>query len=625
LEKNLKSLLFRFLVLLAFSTQVCAQNEESPELFTRFEYYYTTYYLNQDASHIETHNWAKKVLKENAVARAKQASITYSTSIQKAEVLEAYTRKADGRRIDSPKSNFQVEVNSGQEKDAPVFSDMTTLTVVFPDVAVGDTVVFSYKITQTEPMFPKQFSIIETYPKTLAYDDVRVTVDMPSSLWAQYDTREMKVAVSEKEGRKIIEGTFSNKQPVKSKRGDYSVYDVEKEPGFAFSTFKSYAEIAEAYGARARSKAMVTERVQKLADEIAKDKKTPREKAKSLYEWVAINISYAGNCIGVGAVVPHDIAFILDNKVGDCKDHATLLQALLTAKGIPSTQALINAGSGYQLPKIPTALMVNHVINYIPSLNQYVDSTSDVTPFGMLPFSISDKPVLLVDGFKEGVKTPILPIDANRQHMKTIVTINSDGSITGDVEVVLKGSFAVSSRALLRHLPKDQEDELVKNVFKAQGHIGNGKFDKEDPTALLDTYKYRVKFNMKEFVQRPGAGAFNINPLFFSVAPIRNFLTPALESEETVDVACSSGTSVEEYVYHFPKNMKILSVPENMGITDKFLSYRATYRLKGDTLTVVRTIDDKTHGNVCSPSALSGYKKFASTVLQNSKAQVLYK
>jgi transglutaminase-like putative cysteine protease len=291
----LKSLLFRFLVLLAFSTQAFAQSEESPELFTRFEHFYTSYYLNQDGSHIETRDWAMKVLKESAVTNAKQASISYSTSIQKAEVLEAYTRKADGRRIDSPKSNFQVEVNSGKEKDAPVFSDMTTLTVVFPDVVVGDTVVFSYKITQTEPMFPKQFSTIETYPRMVAYDDVRIKIDAPSSLWAQYETRELKEAVSEKDGRKIIEWTFANKQAIKSKRRNYSVYDIEKEPGFSYSTFKSYAEIAEAYGVRARSKAVVTERVQKLADEIVKDKKAPREEAKALYEWVATKISYAGN------------------------------------------------------------------------------------------------------------------------------------------------------------------------------------------------------------------------------------------------------------------------------------------------------------------------------------------
>lgn len=621
----MKCVLFPFMAFLVFSAQAFADGEEPPDLFTRYEHYHATFYVNEDGSSIESRDWAMTVLKEAAIARAKQTSITYSTSIEKAEVVEAYTRKADGRRIDSPKSNFQVEVNSGKGKDAPVFSDQTTLTVVFPDVAVGDTVVFSYKITQVEPMFPRQFSVMEVFPKEYPYDDVRIRIDAPSSLWAQYEARGLTEKVSEKDGRKIIEWTYQNKQPVKSKRRNYSVYDVEQIPGYAYSTFKSYSEIAEAYGARARPKAAVTERVRKLADEIVKDKKTPRERARALYDWVATNISYAGNCIGVGAVVPHDMSFILDNRMGDCKDHATLLQALLAAKGIPSTQALVNAGSIYRLPKIPVVSTVNHVINYIPSLDLYVDSTSEATPFGMLPFSSADKPILLVDGFKEGARTPTLPVGTNQQHMKSVVKINPDGSVTGNIEVTQKGMFAVSTRAGLRHMSKDQEEDLVKNVFKSSGYVGSGKLDKEDPKELLDTYQYKVKFEMQEFVQRPGAGAFKISPLFSSEAPIQRFLWAAVEPEETVDTACSGGVSVEEYTYQFPKNMKILSVPENMAVSNDFLSYKATYRLKGDILTVKRTLDDRTHGNVCSPEISSATKKFAAKVLPNVKAQVLYK
>ena len=619
-------MLLSFIVVVAFSAQAIAENEEPAELFTRNEHYYVSYYLNEEGSHVESHDWARTVLKEAAVAGAKQAAVTYSTSIEKAEVLEAYTRKADGRRIDAPKSNFQVEVNSGKDKDAPVYSDLTTLTVVFPEVTAGDTVVFSYKVTQVEAMFPGQFSVMEVFPKAAAYDDVRIRIDWPASLWTQYETRELtETEKSEKDGRKVLEWTFQNKQPIKSTRKNFTVYDVEKDPGYAFSTFKSYAEIAKAYGARARPKAAVTDRIQQLADELAKDRKTPREQAKALYDWVATKISYAGNCIGVGAVVPHDLPFVLDNRMGDCKDHATLLQALLAAKGIPSTQGLVNAGSVYQLPKIPVVSIVNHVINYIPSLELYADSTSETTPFGMLPFSAADKPVLLVDGFTAGIRTPPLPPGTNQQHMTSVVKINPDGSITGDVAVALKGMFAVNSRARLRHLPKEQEDELVKNVFKSSGYIGNGQFDKEDPTELLDTYAYKVKLELKEFMQWPGAGAFNISPLFYNEAPISHFLGPAIEPEETVDVACSSGVSVEEYTYQFPKNMKVLAIPENLAVSNDFLSYRATYRLKGNTLRVKRILDDKTHGNVCPPAMSSAYKQFATKVLQNVKAQVVYK
>jgi transglutaminase-like putative cysteine protease len=631
METYLKSTLLRFaalfLVALPAVAATPAAADEPAELYTRIEHYYVTYTLNDDRSSVETHDWALKVLKEQALANAKEASISYSTSIEKADVLSAYTIKADGRRIEAPKSNFQVVKNSGNADGAPVYSDRTTLTVVFPDVAVGDTVGFSYKLTQLEPMFPNHFSVVQYFMRNTAYDDVKIRIDYPSALWTQLEVRGLtETANVEKNGRKELAWSYSNKVPLKNKRKDYSVFDGQTEPGLAFSTFKSYAEIAQAYGARATPKAAVTEEVRTLANEIAKDRKTPRDTARALYDWVATNITYAGNCIGTGAVVPHDISFILKNKMGDCKDHATLLQALLAARNIQSTQALINAGSSYKLAKVPVVSMVNHVINYVPAFDLFLDSTSSTTPFGMLPGSSQDKPALLVDGFREGLKTPATQAGTNAQTMKTRIKINDDGSVTGSVEVALKGEYAADSRASLRNLSKEAAEDLVKNVLQRGGYAGTGKFEKEDPTALIDTFKYKANFEFKDFTQLPGAGAFFIHPVFFSNAPVSRFASTGLEDGELGDeFACSNGASEEEYVYTFPKKMKVLAVPDDMALTTPNLTYKASYRLKGNELTVKRKVDDRTHGNVCAPAIAAEYKAFSVKVMQNLKSQVVYK
>lgn len=626
----MKSTLLRFAALFVIALPAFAAapaSSEPAELFARIEHYYVTYTLNDDRSSVETHDWAMKVLKEQALASARETSISYSTSIEKAEVLSAYTIKADGRRIDAPKSNYQVVTNTGNAQDAPVYSDRTTLTVVFPDVAVGDTVGFSYRLAQTEPMFPRQFSIAQIFAPQLAYDDLKISIDYPAAVWAQVDARQLtQTANTEKDGRRHLAWSYVNKVPLKNRRRDYSVFDEETVPGFAFSTFRSYAEIAEAYGARATPKAAVTEQVRALADEIAKDQKTPRDTARALYDWVATKITYAGNCIGTGAVVPHDIDFILKNKMGDCKDHATLLQALLAAKNFQSTQALINAGTGYSLPKVPVVSRVNHVINYVPALDLFLDSTSSTTPFGMLPLSSQDKPVLLVDGFKAGLKTPAAPAGTNAQTMKTRLKINDDGSVTGDVDVTLKGMYAADSRASLRNLSKENAEELVKNVLQGQGFAGKGIFHKDDPTALIDTFHYKASFDFKNFTQLPGAGAFAVRPVFYSNAPVAHFASAGFDDSETVDAfACSNGESLEEYVITFPRKMKVLAVPENMSLSSANLTYKSTYKLKGNQLTVTRRVDDHTRGNVCAPAIAAEYKAFGVKVLQDIKAQVVYK
>lgn len=615
-----------FFVALLLCGPASAATGEPLDLQTRFGRYYVTFFINEDGTAVESHEWSQTVLKESALEQSKRASVGFSTSAQKADVIAAYTLKVDGRRIDVPKDNYQVEVNRGKGKDSPVYSDWTTLTVVFPDVAVGDSVVFSYKVTQTEPMFPKHYSTEQMFYNQVAYDDVRVRFDYPASLWAQYEARGMKETENqEKGGRKIVEWNYANPSPVKTDRRDFSVFDTSKEAGYSFSTFKTYADIASAYGERALPKAAVTERITKLASEIVKGKTAQKDQAHALYDWVATNITYAGNCIGIGAVVPRDLSFVLDNKMGDCKDHATLLQALLAARNIKSTQALVNAGSAYKLPKIPVVSMVNHAINYLPEFDLYVDSTSDSTPFGMLPFNDQDKPVLLVEGFRAGTKTPVPPVGSNRQHVKNVIKIEPDGSISGSVEVFQNGQGAAETRAWARKITKDFEEDMVKNMFRGQGMIGSGKIEKDDPAELLGAYHMKASFNAKKFLKLPGAGAFYIySPISFGM-PIMSILQSSLETESEADVACGNIAAVEDFVIELPKTVKVLSMPGNMKVANNFLSYNSTYKLKGNNLIVKRTFDDRTKGNVCSPKMFAEYKKIAEKVMDNLKEQVLYK
>ncbi|NBX90514.1 MAG: transglutaminase domain-containing protein, partial [Betaproteobacteria bacterium] len=114
---------------------------------------------------------------------------------------------------------------------------------------------------------------------------------------------------------------------------------------------KSLAQVGLAYQARAKPKAAVTPAIAQLAKDLTVNSNTPEDKVRALHQWVAQNIRYLGIYVGAGGFVPHDAQTILDNRYGDCKDHVTLLEALLTTVGIESSTALINSSAARLLPK----------------------------------------------------------------------------------------------------------------------------------------------------------------------------------------------------------------------------------------------------------------------------------
>ena len=601
-----------------------AKDKEFVELQSRNTKLYIDYTVNDDFSVERISEIEIKLLNEQAVRSLKKQRFSHSTSIEKFEVLKAFTIKADGSRILVPKDNYQVTINKGSENNGPIFSDRTKVTIVFPDLEENDSIYMKVKRIETEPMFANNFSASQYFWSQTAYDDIKININLPESLNFKFQSRGMKEKIETIAGRKLIELTYKNTNPIKIKRDDFSVWDEEKEAGFALSTFLNYQSISKAYGDRAAPKAIPSNRVRNLAKQISLKGKTKKDKARILYDWVATNISYAGNCIGTGAVVPHDTDFILDNKMGDCKDHATLLQSLYTAIGIESTQALINSGARYSLPEVPMVTSVNHVINYIPEWNKFVDSTSSSTPFDLLPFSVSDKPVLLVDNFKLNLKTPATQVGDNYQEVDSTMKVQPDGSVSGDIHLKLKGLPAASSRSAWRYTTEKQQEQWIETMFSSTNKVGFATMEKDDPTPLLPEFNYSFEFNKPEFILSKGAGGFYIGTLINTSLSIYSFLNYSMEDISDYDVACSNGYSIERLTYEFPETMKILAKPADFEIKENYIYFKATYELQANKLKVARELNDETPGNVCSAETMNKQRQTLIKIADNLKSQLIY-
>lgn len=588
--------------------------------------WHAVYDVANDGRTTETITYRYQVLQESILERSKMYTVSYSTSIQTGEILEAYTIKKDGRQIQVPPGNYQVRTSEGRKNAGPMFSDQASVSVVFPDLAVGDSVHVRYRVAAKEPMFPGHFSLALGFSPFAYYEDTRITVRLPKAMKVKTQAHFFETQPGRSDGDKtVLEWRYRNVQPPKPVDEDGGIWTQEEVPSVLVSTFPSYEAIAKAYGDRALPKAQPTARIRDLVAQVVGQEQRPREKARVLYEWVSRNITYGGNCIGLGAVVPRDVDIVLDNKMGDCKDHATLLQAMLAAAGVRSEQVLINAGGKFDLAATPVPSMVNHVMNFLPEFDLYVDATAKEIPFGYLPDSTHSKPVIHVGRALALAKVPAEKPEAAQQKLHLVLKVAENGSASGTMRVSVKGVPAAYARAAQRDLTAEQEREFVKQALAAYGYRGKGTLERGETRGLSDTYEYSARFELDNFVRGGSTGAFMLFPPMHSPLPVSAFSNAEERILAKRPERCHGFSTAETFEIQLPANITLLSTPESARLRGSLLDYTATYEQKGDTIVVKREVNDKTFQGICSPAVMRDFHKQSLPIGENLRTQVLYK
>ena len=107
-----------------------------------------------------------------------------------------------------------------------------------------------------------------------------------------------------------------------------------------------------------------------------------REKIRRIYDYLN-SLRYVTTPLGAAAFRPQTAGMMMRNGFGDCKDKASALAAMCAYAGIRAERVLVNRGGNID-PDFPS-WQFNHMINYIPSLNLWLDATDGLSPFGDLP------------------------------------------------------------------------------------------------------------------------------------------------------------------------------------------------------------------------------------------------
>jgi transglutaminase-like putative cysteine protease len=585
------------------------------------------YTVNHDGSSIHDQTRSIRIETEQGVRSYGQISYRYSHELQEFEVIEAYTTTRDGVRIDVP-PNAIFTRQSPSSAYAPTFDDNLVKTIVFPGVEPGATVTMRTRETQLTPLFPGQFSTNDTFPNNKTFKSASVTINAPSSMKLYADVVDMPggQVVADVDGQQTWRWSIKDAPAQPGEANAPSIDD--RSPRLAITTFPTYEALGKAYLARARPHADITPDVQTLANEVTKGIPDRRDQADALYQWVSRNIRYVAVFLGFGGVVPHSAQDVLRARYGDCKDHTTLLQTLLAAKGIQSSTVLVNADSRYWLPSVASPLAVfNHAITYIPEFDVYLDSTAGTARFGTLPFNEEGKQALLTGAGDEQprlVTLPLAHLDTDKVVVTTHITLDNLGTARGNSEVKNRGEYDWIARSIFGRLPAGSEPVFAQAFLTASGSDGTGRYIHGDVNDLWNEFSFSSVFELPDYTPFPGPGAMRVPRGLGGLNTISSAFDGLVSARRRTPFLLRAGHFSEVTKLDLPVTMKVLNLPKPVIATSAFGTYASSYALEGRTITVTRTLDLTSKAPYLQPDECPDLGRMATSIKHDLAAQIVY-
>jgi transglutaminase-like putative cysteine protease len=592
--------------------------------------------IQADGTIVEIDELTTLVKSQLIVDAESQADLPYNSTFSNLEILEAYTITPQGEKIPVAPNAIRT-VEDDNSSGAAMFSDQKHKIIIFPKVTPGSRTYYKAKLTTFKPLLPGFFYTRLTLSPNVEVKHYEYHLSYPESIPLYFDIKGVKQTSDEtKAGMRHVSYFYQNLKPIIKE--PYQIANSDFSPYIYISSMPNQAAFARAYEERVVSKSLVTPEVQKLADEITKgidkgidkggekssnpSRDIKKEQARAIYNWVTRNIRYVAIYLGDGGIIPHDASSIIRNRYGDCKDHNALLIALLSAKGIQATSALVNSGSAFVVPKIPVIGPFNHMITYIPAWDLYLDSTSEMAPFGVLPSMVIDKPTLLTKLEKVG-RTPKAKKEDHQMVTGITMTIEKDGQIKGKAHTKYFGVADISARYKYEGVETSYADKFVKNQLAKFRQTGEGKISTSYVYDLDKPFTSDTEFTLDAIANVPGPGAISV-PVGLAPGELAIIANDRPPEKFTKPYTCSTRMVGEAYQIQFPSNAKVTRIPPDVTYERAGIKYESTYTERNNSLLVTRKLAIQRAGAVCQPAELQNWRDFYQVFIKDMRGQIFY-
>lgn len=546
----------------------------------------------------------------------------YSSATEKLEVEYVRVRKPDGQIVITPESTAQ-DFAPDVLKEAPMYSDYRQRHISVAGLRPGDTLEYRTVTRTIAPLAPGNFWYEHTFPKGVVVNEDRLVIDIPKAREIKLKAPKRTPQIQEKGDRRVYSWDIKGIEPeVRPKRDEDS--DEDTGPDVQLTTFTDWKQIAQWYAKLQGERMTVDDSVRKKADELTKGATTPEEKARRLYNFVALDIRYVSISLGVGRYQPHASSEVMASGYGDCKDKHTLLAAMLKAEGIPSYPVLIDSSRKLD-EDVPSPAQFDHVITLAKigdaksgNAWTWLDSTQEVTPYGLILYQLRNKQAVVAADDSEGGlrRTPADSPIKTFAHFALSGKFTEFGTLDATLEFTASGDRDWAMRAGYRRVPQAKWEDLTKMIsanFGLPGDVDNVQLDPIEDTSKPFHLKYHLRISRYFVVPSASIDFRPIPPL--GVPAVR----ASAKSTEPLDIG-PAGDADYKIRLEFPANYSV-HTPLPVKMSRDYGDYSSSY-----TITVAASKQLVLEGerklkvkmNELAPSRRADYESFRNVTLSDT-------
>ncbi|MEO6038850.1 MAG: DUF3857 domain-containing protein [Saprospiraceae bacterium] len=511
------------------------------------------------------------VLDEDGVNTWKENTIAYDSDNQRLIIEKAEVIKPSGKKI-------------AAERD---YNEL-----VFTNLEPGDGIILRYRIqSYSTNRLSREYDSAFGFDWFVPVDHARFCLLTPKNVQIQHVANNISlepvVRQLPNDDLTLYTWEAKNMEALENEPLTPAVDDFRKMVNV--STMQDWSLISSWYGDISARQARNDYEVKKLVAEMFPKGETPGEtaKARRIYEWILKNISYSSVPFRQSGLIPQRASKVIQTRLGDCKDLATLYAALAREAGLKANLVLVssrqNAVSALALPSLEfDHCLVKVIADGTP---WYLELTMSSLPFGSLPNEDFQALALEIPFGKDDNTVPkafvLDPKNRVPDFNDTQVEITvGKKDLSFAIQYESGGALTSWMRSNYKTLPPQKRlEEFQKNIAKDFDNpvsVKNVSFGNLEQ--LNDTLQHRVSFVVKNDVVEIGdMSTFKIP--FYDV-----FVRPGAfpeEEDRKYPIAFRDYESADSYhdeiTVRLPEGKAFSIVPANVELSYDQMRYSLTF------------------------------------------------